>query len=134
MRGEVDDSGNQPAFGKRGKAERDRLDDDRRVHRRCRRTLMTELADGTHGRQVGFRVRVAGFDGRGDEQRNDDGDSNRRTDAPLRSSWTDQVDHASLSLAAADCRTGLAGPVPTRMLRRAGWPVKPGEPVNWLLM
>ena len=67
MSGEMDDPGCRLVFGKRRGLQHARFEDDRRADRGCRRTLVTELADGTHFRMVGLLVRVGALD-RGDNE------------------------------------------------------------------
>ena len=63
MRGEMEDAGIQPVSGGRGGMQRAWLDDDRCLRSGCRHALVTDLADGAHGRLIGSGVRVGVLDG-----------------------------------------------------------------------
>ena len=83
MSGEMDRPGNRPASGKRGGVYQARFDDDRCAHRGCRHTLVTEVADGTHGWQLVLRVLVGPLNGGYHEERKGNGRSHRRAHARL---------------------------------------------------
>ena len=89
----MDRSGDQPASGKRRGMHYARFDDDHCAKRGCRRTLVTEFADGTDGWRLVLRVLVGALNCGYDEQRKGDGHSHRRARARLHSSKTDQVGH-----------------------------------------
>ena len=110
MRGEMEDPGDQPACGERGRAHHVRFNDDRCVRSGCRHALVTDLADGTQGRQVRPRVRMGALNGGEEEQRKaDEIPTNERVppcDPPGPIRWAMFVPPIP-----ADSRAGLARPV-----------------------
>lgn len=120
----MDSSGNQLVSGKGGGLQHSRPNDCRWVGGRGGHPHLADFANGANGRQVGPTMCVRALDGSGYDQRKRDGDSHRRTHAPLRSAQTDQLGHGFVYLPLLTVHTGLAGPAPTPTLGRVGRMIK----------